>query len=143
MNTKELDFLNNEIGGLISAYSSLGSDFKDIDRLIVAKRKLSGYIYRFSVLVGESLEDYNNASSDRKVFLAQRQLEILNNGSTQFKANLMAEAESIELRKIENISEAIYRRVKSQFDSCSDILQSIMQDISTLKKELENVKSDN
>ena len=73
MDSKELEELTKGLEGVLALYSSLGSDFKDINRLIVAKRKLSGYMYRFSVLLAEALEDYNNAYAFRK----QHQLRVI------------------------------------------------------------------
>lgn len=65
MNNNEIIELSKKIGGIIELYSNLGDDFKDIDRLIVAKRKLSGYMYRFSVLVGDALREYNRNYANR------------------------------------------------------------------------------
>ena len=66
MDSKDLEELTKGLEGVLALYSSLDSDFKDINRLIVAKRKLSGYMYRFSVVLAEALEDYNNAYAFRK-----------------------------------------------------------------------------
>ena len=49
MDSKELEQLTKGIEGILTLYSNLGADFKDIDRLIVAKRKLSGYLFRFFI----------------------------------------------------------------------------------------------
>ena len=133
MDSKELEELTKGIEGILALYSGLGKDFKDIDRLIVAKRKLSGYLYRFSVLVGDALEQYNVNYANRKSLTAEKILNYVSSGDAQFKATMKAEVELKDIRLLEASSEAVYRRVKSQYDSLRDTLSSIQQDISTLK----------
>ena len=140
MDSKELEELTKGIEGILALYSGLGKDFKDIDRLIVAKRKLSGYLYRFSVLVGDALEQYNVNYANRKSLTAEKILNYVSSGDAQFKASMRAEVDLKDIRLLEASSEAVYRRVKSQYDSLRDILSSIQQDISTLKMELSEAK---
>ena len=140
MDSKELEELTKGIEGILALYSGLGKDFKDIDRLIVAKRKLSGYLYRFSVLVGDALEQYNVNYANRKSLTAEKILNYVRSGDAQFKATMKAEVELKDVRLLEASSEAVYRRVKSQYDSLRDTLSSIQQDISTLKMELSESK---
>jgi len=140
MDRKELEELTKGIEGILALYSGLGKDFKDIDRLIVAKRKLSGYLYRFSVLVGDALEQYNVNYANRKSLTAEKILNYVSSGDAQFKATMKAEVDLKDIRLLEASSEAVYRRVKSQYDSLRDTLSSIQQDISTLKMELSESK---
>ena len=140
MDSKELEELTKGIEGILTLYSGLGKDFKDIDRLIVAKRKLSGYLYRFSVLVGDALEQYNVNYANRKSLTAEKILNYVSTGDAQFKASMKAEVDLKDVRLLEASSEAVYRRVKSQYDSLRDTLNSIQQDISTLKMELSDAK---
>ena len=140
MDSKELEELTKGIEGILALYSGLGKDFKDIDRLIVAKRKLSGYLYRFSVLVGDALEQYNVNYANRKSLTAEKILNYVSSGDAQFKATMKAEVDLKDIRLLEASSEAVYRRIKSQYDSLRDTLNSIQQDISTLKMELSDAK---
>ena len=142
MNNNEIIELTKQIEKIINLYSNLDSDFKDINRLITAKRKLTGYLYRFSVLVGDSLKDYNDSYANRKSLTAQKVLDCIKNGETQFKASLKAEIELKDIRLLEAKHESIYRRIKSQYDSLRDTLQSITQDIATLKNELKSSVND-
>lgn len=142
MNNNEIIELSKKIGGIIELYSNLGDDFKDIDRLIVAKRKLSGYMYRFSVLVGDALGEYNRNYANRKSSTAKKVLEYISNGETQFKATMRAEVDLKDVRLLEANSEAVYRRIKSQYDSLRDTLSSISQDIATLKNEIKSTIND-
>ena len=132
MNDKELETLTKGISKILSWYS-LGN--KDGDLLTSAKQKLIGYCYRFSVLVGESLAEYNKAYNFRKRNLAQKKLEYIQEGDTAAKADLKAELKNYKFRVDEGEAESVYRRVKSQFDLIRDTISSMQQDISTLKKE--------
>ena len=141
MDSKELEQLTKGIEGILTLYSNLGADFKDIDRLIVAKRKLCGYMYRFSVLVGDALNEYNNSYAFRKRHLADKKLEYIKHGDTIGKAELKAELLNYKFRVDEGENEALYRRVKSQYDSLRDTLSSLQQDIATLKMEMNEVRN--
>jgi len=141
MDSKELEQLTKGIEGILTLYSNLKADFKDIDRLIVAKRKLCGYMYRFSVLVGDALHEYNEAYAARKCDTANKILEYVSSGDAQFKASMKAEVDTKESRIYEAKAEAVYRRIKSQYDSLRDTLSSLQQDIATLKMEINEVRN--
>ena len=138
MNSKEIDKLIEEIALIIKGYSSLDKDFKDINRLIVAKRKLVGYSYRFSEVVGYALDEYNATYASRKLELANKKLKYIEEGDTAGKAELKAELKNYQLRLAEGENEALYRKVKSYFDTMRDAITSITQDISILRKEYED-----
>ena len=137
MNDKELEELTKGISKILGWYS-LGN--KDGDLLTSAKQKLIGYSYRFSVLVGDALAEYNKAYNFRKRNLAQKKLEYIQEGDTAAKADLKAELKNYKFRVDEGESEALYRKVKSQFDLMRDTINSMQQDISTLRKEKEDAK---
>ncbi len=138
MNSKEIDKLIEEIALIIKGYSSLDKDFKDINRLIVAKRKLVGYSFRFSEVVGYALDEYNVTYASRKTELANKKLKYIEAGDTAGKAELKAELKNYQLRLAEGENEALYRKVKSYFDTMRDAITSITQDISILRKEYED-----
>ena len=143
MEVKELDKLIKDIGAVIGFYSCLADDFKDINRLISGKRKLVGYSFRFAELVGNALESYNNSYVVRKHKEAEKKLEYIKTGDSVAKAELQTELITYKLRIEEGKSEALYRKVKSQFDTIRDTINSMTQDISTLKNELHETKIHN
>ena len=137
MNDKELETLTKGISKVVSWYSF---SVKDGDLLTSAKQKLIGYSFRFSVLVGDALAEYNKAYNFRKRNLAEKKLEYIQEGNTAAKADLKAELKNYVFRVDEGEAEALYRRVKSQFDLMRDTISSMQQDISTLRKEKEDAK---
>jgi len=143
MDSKEIDKLVNEIGGIIALYSCQEKPIKDITRLINAKRLLVGYCYRFSEVVGYALDEYNVSYSSRKNELAVKKLKYIDSGDSVSKAELKAELKSYQLRLAEGESEALYRKVKSYFDTMRDAITSITQDISILRKEYEDSRIHN
>jgi len=112
----------------------------DIHYLIKAKRKLVGYSYRFSEVVGYALDEYNATYASRKLELANKKLRYIEEGDTAGKAELKAELKNYQLRVAEGVDEALYRKVKSYFDTMRDAITSITQDISILRKEYEDSK---
>ena len=140
MNDKELETLTKGISKVISWYSF---SVKDGDLLTSAKQKLIGYSFRFSVLVGDALAEYNKAYNFRKRNLAEKKLEYIQEGDTAAKAEMKAELKNYIFRVDEGEAEALYRKVKSQFDLMRDTISSIQQDISILRKEKEDAKLHN
>ena len=140
MDKQEIDELIGGVQKVITWYSS--SDFGDTDihYLIKAKRKLVGYSYRFSEVVGYALDEYNATYASRKLELANKKLRYIEEGNTAGKAELKAELKNYQLRVAEGVDEALYRKVKSYFDTMRDAITSITQDISILRKEYEDSK---
>lgn len=140
MDKQEIDELIGGVQKVITWYSS--SDFGDTDihYLIKAKRKLVGYSYRFSEVVGYALDEYNVTYASRKLELANKKLKYIEEGDTAGKAELKAELKNYQLRLAEGENEALYRKVKSYFDTMRDAITSITQDISILRKEYEDAK---
>tara|TARA_R100000278_G_scaffold117626_1_gene97707 strand:+ start:38 stop:475 length:438 start_codon:yes stop_codon:yes gene_type:complete len=138
MEIKEIDELIGGVQKVIDWYSSSDFGHGDIDYLIKAKRKLVGYSFRFSEVVGYALEEYNVTYSSRKNELAVKKLKYIDSGDTAGKAELKAELKIYQLRLAEGETEALYRKVKSYFDTMRDAITSITQDISILRKEYED-----
>jgi len=138
MDKKEIDELIGGVQKVIDWYSS--SDFGDTDihYLIKAKRKLVGYAYRFSEVVGYALDEYNITYASRKNELANKKLKYIEAGDSAGKSELKAELKNYQLRVAEGENEALYRKVKSYFDTMRDCITSITQDISILRKEYED-----
>lgn len=143
MDSKEIDKLVNEIGGVIALYSCQDKPIKDITRLINAKRLLVGYSFRFSEVVGYALDEYNKGYNFRKRNTAESKLIFMKDGDTASKAELKSELKAYKFRVDEGESEALYRKVKSYFDTMRDAITSITQDISILRKEYEDSRIHN
>lgn len=136
-----MDKLVQEVHRVLDWYSSIDSSFNDIDMLIKAKRKVIGLSFRFSAVVGECLEEYNNSYAFRKRHIADKKLEYIKEGDTIGKAELRAELLNYKFRVDEGSNEAIYRKVKGYFDTMRDAVSSLTQDISILRKEYEETKN--
>lgn len=135
----ELEQLTEGISKILSWYSS--SNSRDGDLLTSAKQKLCGYSFRFSVIVGDTLDSYRRAYSHRKSETAKKVMEYVKDGDAQFKATMKSEIDVKDMRLVESSYESMYRRVKSQFDIMRDTISSMQQDISTLKAERNESKS--
>ena len=140
MYQEEIDELIGGVQKVIGWYSSSDFGHGDIDYLIKAKRKLVGYSFRFSEVVGYALDEYNVSYASRKNELSIKKLKYIDSGDSVSKAELKAELKSYQLRLTEGESEALYRKVKSYFDTMRDAITSITQDISILRKEYEDTR---
>tara|TARA_R100001015_G_C4531035_1_gene97453 strand:+ start:192 stop:629 length:438 start_codon:yes stop_codon:yes gene_type:complete len=140
MESKEIDELIGGVQKAIDWYSSSDFGHGDIDYLIKAKRKLVGYSFRFSEVVGYALDEYNKGYNFRKRNLAESKLKYIDSGDTAGKSELKAELKAYKFRVDEGESEALYRKVKSYFDTMRDAITSITQDISILRKEYEDTR---
>jgi len=143
MDSKEIDKLVNEIGGVIALYSCQDKPIKDITRLINAKRLLVGYCFRFSEVVGFALDEYNKGYNFRKRNIAESKLTFMKDGDSGAKAEIKAELRAYKFRIDEGEKEALYRKVKSYFDTMRDAITSLTQDISILRKEYEDSRVHN
>ena len=139
MDSKELEILIEGISKVVSWYSS--NSHKDGELLTSAKQKLCGYSFTFSTLVGDALSEYNKAYNFRKRNLATKKLEYIKDGETAGKAEMKAELKNYVFRVDEGEAEALYRKVKSQFDIMRDIISSMQQDLSILRKEKEDARN--
>ena len=90
MDSKEIDELIGGVQKVIGWYSSSDFGHGDIDYLIKAKRKLVGYSFRFSELVGYALEEYNVSYASRKNELSIKKLKYIDSGDSAAKAELKA-----------------------------------------------------
>ena len=143
MDSKEIDELIGGVQKVIGWYSSSDFGHGDIDYLIKAKRKLVGYSFRFSEVVGYALDEYNKGYNFRKRNTAESKLIFMKDGDTASKAELKAELKAYKFRVDEGEGEALYRKVKSYFDTMRDAITSITQDISILRKEYEDTRVHN
>jgi len=143
MDSKEIDKLIKEIALIIKGYSSLDEEFKDITKLINAKRLLVGYSFRFSEVVGYALKEYNNSYILRKRAIIEKKMSYIEDGDSVSKAEMRAELCRYIYRTEEAENEALYRKVKSYFDTMRDAITSITQDISILRKEYEDSRIHN
>lgn len=128
------------VASVLHWYSSLSPDFKDINLLIKAKRKLVGYSYSFSPIVANCLEAHKNTYSMRKVLIAEEQLKYIESGDNVSKSGLKAEVSKKDSRIQEAKNEATYQKMKGFQGAISDAISSMQQDISILRKELDATK---
>ena len=133
MKDEQLVKLVEGISKLIDWYSTANSDNGDF--LASAKRKLLGYSFTFSKVVGDTLNAYNKAYANRKAETAKKVLEYVSNGDAQFKASMKAEIDVKDMRLVESGYESLYRRLKGQQDAINNTIASIMQDLKRLENE--------
>ena len=76
----------------------------------------------------------------RKVLIAEEQLKYIESGDSVSKSELKAEVSKKDSRIQEAKNESIYQKMKGIQNAISDAISSMQQDISILRKELEESK---
>lgn len=140
---KEQDKIIEGVLKVLDWYSRLPVDFKDIETLIKAKRKLVGYSFTFSPIVAQCLESHKNTYSMRKFLIAEEQLKYIESGDSVAKSGLKAEVNKKDSRIQEAKNEALYQKFKGFQMAISGAISSMQQDISILRKELEDASIHN
>jgi len=105
------------------------------DLLMNCQDKLTTLIYTFSDEVATAYEQYLQAKLERKMAVVDKQEALIEGGFKKTDAQVRAERECEEYYKEENKWDATYRRYKMLLDTAQDVIQSIRQRISQIKKE--------
>ena len=103
--------------------------------LMKAKVRLMDISQEMSMRVCKHSQEYFTNNTERKINI--KRLTVSNISEGIGKAEAIAESESAELRRAESLSEGNYRGGKIVLDQTNLIIQSMIQDISYLRKEYE------
>jgi hypothetical protein len=132
-----------EIGIIINLWTNLQKDYNDIDNLLYMQQKLSGYSYTLACDCAEFKKDYNFAYFWRKINLNKHKNTYIGLGHSATSAESMAiERTEEELRK-EIETEATAFKAEMILKQINQILGSLTQRVSYLKKESENTRYEN
>lgn len=116
-------------------YGSIGRDFSDVDLLLRNQREFARRLYLFALEVGALYKNRNRTEFQRKAAFARlRKEKIVPLGSVA-KAESEALVEVEDLLDIEQQADSEYMAAKLLLDHARDVLQSMVQHISSLKTE--------
>ena len=127
---------------IIKWYGSIDpSDPTNLPELIRQRAKLAQLSYDMALKVMNYTREYFNCNTERKISV--KQLTVLNLSDGIGKAEAIAESESADKRLKEAEAEGNYRGCREVLHQVNIILQSMIQDISYLRKEYEQTNADN
>lgn len=133
----------NEIGKIIDWWTVLPKDYNNIEYLLYTQQKLSGYSYNLASDLADFKRDYNVAYFWRKINVNKRKNAfIATKMSATAAESLAVEKCEEELRK-ELDAETTAFRAETLLKQISNILSSLTQRISYLKKEQERTRNEN
>ena len=114
-------------------YNSMSGDL-----LSSCQDKIVTLLYNISEEVATALEVYLQAKLDRKMGILDFASENVLEGLNKTEARAKAERDSKQLYEEENKADVNYKRYKMLMQSAQDVVQSIRQRISVMKKEKSN-----
>ena len=126
----------NEINKVVNWYKKQKSSYNDIDSLLYTRKHLSCWSFSLAEIVGEAYTLFKEYEYERKSSFEKERLRIKKTQSTSVAdAEMQAAASSADMRKAENESEAIFKRLSLTLNATNEILQTLNQHIAHLRSE--------
>ena len=126
-----------KIQAAVSWYATIPPDFSDIGQLMEARRRLACHLFNFAIEVGELNRDKNRTEHVRKSKFARLVNEAMakTEGKNVAAAQQHADFQTSAERGDEGASEAAYFAGRLIYDAGTNVLDTMNQHISNLKKE--------
>ena len=126
-----------KIQAAVQWYATIPADFQDIAQLMEARRRLACHLFNFAIEVGELNREKNRTEHLRKSKYARLVNEALekSEGKNVAAAQQSADFKTSFERGEEGASEAAYFAGRLIYDAGTNVLDTMNQHISNLKKE--------
>jgi hypothetical protein len=136
---QEIDDVIEEVTTIVEWYKNLSKDYSNIEDLMYARQKICGNMYMLAVALGKARQYWKECEFETELVRRRTMAELLEDGVAVGKADAYARADSLDSMKEETIAQATYHTLKFMIDSTQEVNNTIMQHISTLKKERESI----
>lgn len=123
----------NEINKIVDWYRSLPSGYQEVESLIHARQELSGYLFSYTVDLGEVRKSWNYAQSIKETSKAKIEVREMHNGLG--KADIIARANTGKELEMEKKLEGAYYSHKENVESIREVLNSMSQSIAIARDE--------
>jgi len=126
-----------KIQAAVQWYATIPPDFNDIGQLMEARRRLACHLFNFAIEVGELNREKNRTEHLRKSKYARIVNETLakTDGKNVASAQQSADFQTSFERGEEGAAEAAYFAGRLIYDAGTNVLDTMNQHISNLKKE--------
>lgn len=135
---QEIEDVIDEVTTIVDWYKKLAKDYSNIEDLMYARQKICGNMFMLSVELGKARQDWKENEFITESIRRTSMVELLNQGMAIGKATEYAKADSLPSMEMEKKADAYYHMLKFMIESTQEVNNTIMQHISTLKKEREN-----
>lgn len=127
-----------EVTKIVNWYKDLPKDYSNIEDIMYARQKICGNMFMLYVELGKIRQEWKEYEFTTESVRRKTMAQMLDDGMSVAKADAYSRVESLEYLDQEKQIESQFHALKFMVDSAQDVNQTMMQHISTLKKEREN-----
>jgi hypothetical protein len=135
---QDIEKVIEEVTTVVEWYKELPKDYSNIEDLMYARKVLCGNLFMLSVQLGKARQQWKECEFTTESVRRKTMAEMLEEGLAVGKADAYARADSLLAMEAENVAESYYHMLKFMIDATQEVNNTMMQHISTLKKEREN-----
>ena len=128
----------DEVTTIVEWYKNLPKDYSNIEDLMYARQKICGNMFMLAVELGKARQAWKQDEFTTESIRRKSMVEMLDQGMAIGKATEYARADSLLSLEMEKGSDSYYHTLKFMIESSQEVNNTIMQHVSTLKKEREN-----
>jgi hypothetical protein len=123
----------DEINQIIEWYATLPVGYNDVNELMYARQRLTGYLFNYATELGSLRKDWNKAQSVTENARSKIQARELHQGIG--KAEIFAKANTSREFKIEKELEGAYFSHRENVEAMKEVLNSLNQSIAIARDE--------
>ena len=132
-----LNETTQQIKQIVDWYHNLTPDYTGINELMYQRIQLATLLFYYSVELGEARKQWKMSEAETEISKRQAIKRMIDEGSAITKATEHGKIMSLDEYAMEKQLDGLYNSMKFIYDSGSEILNTINQHISNLKRELE------
>lgn len=131
-----------QINEIVYWWIELTDDYKDLNELLYARQRLSGYLFSFANELAQMRKEWSASQSKIEKVKNQNRVRFLATDSSIQKADYKARANSASDFEEDKLNEALYFGSKHIYDATVQVLDAMNQRIAHLREEwrLENFR---
>jgi hypothetical protein len=132
----------NRVNKILKWYYLIPQDYADIDTLLYNRKQLSIESVKLALIVGEFKAEYDSTYFKRKVAFSKAFEQIKATSTEKITDSVAIHKANIEIEPIEDIEKSLsgqFEKGKMILKQVNEVLSSMQQQLSYLKKEKETV----
>lgn len=137
----EIENVTNQIQRIVFWYNRLPVDYSGINELMYNRIQLSTLLFYYASELGNIRKEWKKAEATAEIMRRKKTMEYINAGQPISKANEYGKFSSLDEYALEKQFDGYYHSMRFVYESTMEVLNTINQNISNLKKEQENTKN--
>lgn len=136
----EIENVTNEIEQIVFWYNRLPVDYNSINDLMYNRVQLVTLLFFYGSELGNVRKEWKRAEASTEIQRRKKTMEYIDAGQPISKANEFGKFSSLDDYALEKQYDGFYYSMRFVYDVAFEVLNTINQHISNLKKEQENSK---